>query len=53
MCSCYAQGAWNMLYNWYGGGPPIKRRAITLPSGSVQVEVYGLSLKAGLAIDLY
>eukprot|EP00435_Cladocopium_sp_Y103_P018377 s2055_g4.t1 len=40
------EGAWNLLFGWYGGGPPIKRRAITLPGGSVQVELFGLTLKA-------
>jgi len=38
------EDAWNLLYSWYGGGPNIKRRAIQLPSGAVQVELYGLQL---------
>lgn len=47
-----SEGAWDLLYGWYGGGPPIKRRAITLPGGSVQVELHGLSLKVYRSSDM-
>lgn len=43
--------AWKMLQAWYGGGPPIKRRAIQLPSGGVQVELFGLQLKVHKSSD--
>lgn len=46
------EGAWDLLFGWYGGGPPIKRRAITRPSGSVQVELYGINLKVYRSTDL-
>jgi len=36
---------WSLLHRWYQGGPPVKRRAIVLASGAVQVELYGLELK--------
>jgi len=45
------EDAWNLLLSWYGGGPPIKRRAIELPSGGVQVELYGLQLKVYKSSD--
>ncbi|CAJ1444690.1 unnamed protein product [Effrenium voratum] len=46
------EDAWDLLFGWYGGGPPIKRRAITPSSGGVQVELYGLSLKVYRSTDL-
>jgi len=45
------EDAWALLYGWYGGGPPIKRRAISLPSGGVQVELHGLQLKVYKSSD--
>lgn len=45
------EDAWNLLYSWYGGGPPIKRRAIETPSGSVQVELHSLQLKVYRSSD--
>lgn len=46
------EDAWKLIYDWYGGGPPIKRRAIELPSGAVQVELHGLKLKVYKSSDL-
>eukprot|EP00931_Biecheleriopsis_adriatica_P074322 TRINITY_DN48405_c0_g1_i1.p1 TRINITY_DN48405_c0_g1~~TRINITY_DN48405_c0_g1_i1.p1 ORF type:complete len:949 (+),score=190.68 TRINITY_DN48405_c0_g1_i1:116-2962(+) len=46
------EDAWELFLGWYGGGPPIKRRAIELPEGGVQVELYGLSLKVYKSSDI-
>lgn len=45
------EDAWNLLFQWYGGGPPIKRRAIQTASGGVQVELHGLQLKVYRSSD--
>ncbi|CAE7604320.1 UBP11 [Symbiodinium natans] len=46
------EDAWDLLYEWYGGGPPIKRRAIQEASGGVRLELFGLSLKAYRSSDM-
>ncbi|CAE7198598.1 UBP5 [Symbiodinium necroappetens] len=46
------EDAWDLLYEWYGGGPPIKRRAIREAQGGVMVELFGLSLKAYRSSDM-
>lgn len=43
---------WALLHSWYGGGPAIKRRAITTPSGTAQVELHGLALKIHKTSDV-
>eukprot|EP00933_Yihiella_yeosuensis_P017956 TRINITY_DN14931_c0_g1_i1.p1 TRINITY_DN14931_c0_g1~~TRINITY_DN14931_c0_g1_i1.p1 ORF type:complete len:437 (-),score=60.93 TRINITY_DN14931_c0_g1_i1:316-1605(-) len=35
------ESVWKLLYSRYGGGPLIKRRAIQVPSGAVEVQLYG------------
>lgn len=44
--------AWDLLHQWYGGGPCIKRRAVQLPSGGVQVELHGLRLQVFTTSDM-
>lgn len=46
-----SEDAWNLLSKWYGGGPAVKRRAIQLPTGGVQVELHGLQLKVFKSSD--
>ncbi|CAE7728106.1 Usp15, partial [Symbiodinium pilosum] len=46
------EDAWDLLYEWYGGGPPIKRRAIREANGGVMVELFGLTLKAYRSSDM-
>lgn len=45
----------NLLIQWYEGGPAIRRRAITGMSGTVTVELHGLDLKvyksSALSVD--
>eukprot|EP00930_Biecheleria_cincta_P019418 TRINITY_DN14824_c0_g1_i1.p1 TRINITY_DN14824_c0_g1~~TRINITY_DN14824_c0_g1_i1.p1 ORF type:complete len:963 (-),score=169.05 TRINITY_DN14824_c0_g1_i1:32-2920(-) len=43
---------WTLLQTWYGGGPVIKRRAITEPSGAVMIELYGITLKVLTSTNL-
>jgi len=47
-----SEEVWKLLHSWHQGGPPIKRRAITQPSGEVVVELYGLTLKVYKSTDL-
>lgn len=47
-----SEGVWTLLHSWYDGGPPIKRRAISQPSGHVVLELYGLTLKVFTSSNL-
>jgi hypothetical protein len=44
--------AWEMLRAWYGGGPPIKRRAIAGQNGAVSVSFQGLRLYVYRSSDI-
>jgi hypothetical protein len=44
--------AWDMLRAWYGGGPPIKRRAVASPSGAVSISFFGLRLYVYRSSDI-
>lgn len=45
-------GAWDLLRSWYGGGPPIKRRAVMSPSGAVSVPFHGINLYVYRSSDI-
>uniref|UniRef100_A0A7S1FB39 Ubiquitin carboxyl-terminal hydrolase n=1 Tax=Noctiluca scintillans TaxID=2966 RepID=A0A7S1FB39_NOCSC len=42
---------WDLLFSWYGGGPPIKRRANEQSGGTVMVELFHLTVNLYLSSD--
>mmetsp|Transcript_30500 Transcript_30500/g.55691 ORF Transcript_30500/g.55691 Transcript_30500/m.55691 type:complete len:937 (+) Transcript_30500:223-3033(+) len=49
-----SEGVWDLLSNWYGGGPAIKRLAVQPPKGgNVFVELYGLRLQVYKSSELH